>query len=285
MLEPSTPRLADNFIFSQTSLQDWLTCQRRFRYLYLDKLAYPAPETADQIAFEQHMAQGDAFHRCVHQHQVGIPADVIAARIDDEQVHEWWRHYLAHGTDGLPPNRYAEVTLMAPLGDYRLIAKYDLIALQPGERAVIVDWKTGTNRPTAASLAQRMQTVVYRYLLVQGGTYYNGGVPIPPGQVEMTYWFASAPTQPIRIPYDEQQHKHDADLLPRLVAQIAAEQAFPKVQETEKDRVCRFCNFRSLCWDDVSAGAFVEMLTLDEATDDAPTHFEIDLDQIAEIEF
>lgn len=273
----------DGFLFSQTSLQDWTVCKRRFRYLYVDKLAYPAPETADQIEFERHMEQGDQFHRLVHQHLVGIPAEVIGKHIEDTQVRAWWENYLASGLDGLPDARFAEVTLTAPIGDYRLIAKYDLVALEPGQRAVIVDWKTAVNRPNTATLAQRMQTVVYRYLLVEAGAYYNGGVPLAPEQVAMVYWFANFPMQPERLPYSMAQYQLDKALLGNLVREIATEQTFPKVDEQDSARVCRFCNYRSLCWDNVNAGAFADMVALDD--EPADSGFEIDLDQIAEIEF
>lgn len=273
----------DGFLFSQTSLQDWLQCKRRFRYLYLDNLAYPAPETADQIEFERHMEQGDQFHRLVHQHLVGIPAEVIRKRIEDAQVRAWWQNYLAGGLNGLPDKRFAEVTLTAPVGDYRLIAKYDLVAVAPGERVVIVDWKTAVNRPRAATLEQRIQTVVYRYLMVEAGAYYNGGIPLQPEQVEMVYWFTNFPAEPERLPYTTAQYQLDKALLGNLVREVATEQTFPKVDEIERERVCRFCNYRSLCWDDVNAGAFADMLMLDE--DEADSSFDIDLDQIAEIEF
>lgn len=280
--------LPDDFVFSQTSLQDWKRCRRRFQLMHLERVAYPAPETADQLDFEAHQERGDQFHRLVHQHLTGIDADIVARQINDEQVQTWWENYLAHGLTDVPPQRYAEVSLAAPLGDYRLVAKYDLIAAQPGERIVIVDWKTAQHPPQPHTLENRMQTVVYRYLLVEAGAYYNGGQPVAPEQVEMIYWFANAPTQPVRLPYSSAQHQTDAAHLAAMVREIATERDFPKVPESDKERVCRFCNYRSLCWENVPAGLFAEMDAADttnEAADTDDVGFDIDLDQIAEIEF
>lgn len=277
--------LPEGHHFSQTSLQDWLQCRRRFQYLYIRQMPYPAPVTADQIKYERHAEMGDTFHRLVHRHLVGIDATVLAAHIHDEQVRDWWQAYLMHGLTGLPTQRHAEVQLSAPLGGHRLLAKYDLIAADPGDRLIIVDWKTALKRPSRATLERRMQTVVYRYLLVEAGAYYNGGQPITPEQVEMIYWFTNYPTQPERLPYSTAQYHADRALLENLIREVSAERLFPKVAEADKDRVCRYCNFRSLCWDNVLAGAFADMFEVDDEPVPTDPGFDIDIDQIAEIEF
>ncbi|MEO1440861.1 MAG: PD-(D/E)XK nuclease family protein [Chloroflexota bacterium] len=277
--------LPADFQFSQTSLHDWQTCKRRFKYRYLDERAYPAPQTADQIEFEQHAQRGDTFHQLVHQHLVGIDENKLAAGITDAQVSGWWEQYLTHGLANIPQPRHAEVLLTAPIGDYRLLAKYDLIAVEPGKRAVIVDWKTSEFRPSRSTLERRMQTIVYRYLLVEAGAYYNDDQPIPLEQVEMVYWFANFPTQPEVLQYSAAQYHEDKTFLTNLVRDIAAESTFPLLPESDIDRVCRFCNYRSLCWENVTAGTLADMNALETESDTEDFDVEIDLDQIAEIEF
>lgn len=268
-------------LLTQSNLQDWGTCRRRFYLRYIKQQAYPAPETQDMLEYEQHLQQGDDFHRIVHQHQLGIDEATIAASVDDERVAQWWQNYLDSGLPDLPGQRYAETPLTAPLGGYRLLAKYDLIAIEPGKQAVIVDWKTSQHRPRRETLANRMQTVVYRYLLVEAGTHYNGGQPLEPEQIEMVYWFADYPTQPERFPYSAAEYAHDKARLAALADEIAAADNYPRVLESEKDRVCRYCVYRTLCWDDVSAGPLAEM---DVEHDDLSLD-DLDLDQIAEIAF
>ena len=86
-----------------------------------------------------------------------------------------------------------------------MLAKYDLVAIIPGQKAIIFDWKTSHKRPKDEWMAIRMQTRVYRALLVQAGAYLNGGAPIPPDQVEMVYWYADFPSEPTRFPWSQVQ--------------------------------------------------------------------------------
>jgi hypothetical protein len=168
--------------------------------------------------------------------------------------------------------RRAEVTLTTPLGAHRLSAKYDLLALEPGRRAVIVDWKTERKRPTRAQLAARMQTRVYRYVLVEAGAALNGGHPIQPEQVSLVYWFAEFPAEPEVLPYDPAQHAQDITLLTGLVDEIAARTGaeWPKTSEEMR---CQYCTYRSLCNRGITAG------TGDESD------VEVDLDiALAEVE-
>ena len=56
---------------------------------------------------------------------------------------EWWAAYLASPPPDLPGSgSIPSWTLSVPLGAHRLVAKFDLVAIDPGRRAVIVDWKT-----------------------------------------------------------------------------------------------------------------------------------------------
>src|SRR4030095_211067 len=87
---------------------------------------------------------------------------------------------------------FAEATLSAPLGNFRLLAKYDLIAIGNGN-ATIYDWKTYRKRPRNEWLSARMQTRVYRALLVHAGAHLNHGKPFAPEQIEMIYWFSDFP--------------------------------------------------------------------------------------------
>ena len=78
--------LPADFVFSQSSLQDYVDCQRRFELRYLQRLRYPAPEVDDMLEFEQKMEQGERFHKLVHQHQLGISSDLLSKRITDTEL-------------------------------------------------------------------------------------------------------------------------------------------------------------------------------------------------------
>jgi len=272
--------LPDTFQFSQANLQDYVDCQRRFQLRYVLMQPWPALITEPALDAERHMQRGADLHHLAHQHTLGLDAGRLEATIHDEVLARWWHAYLAYPPRDLPETlRRAELRVAAPLAGYRLVATYDLLAAEPGERLVVVDWKAVLNRPSRATLARRLQTRVYRCLAVTAGVAFNGGQPPRPEQVEMIYWFAEFGGAIERFPYDAEQHTADSDYLFGLITEITAHSE-PIWPLTSDERRCRFCNYRSLCERGVTA-AF-----LTEVEDDLePAEVTIDLEQIAELAF
>ena len=280
--------LPDGFHFSQSSLHDYQTCARRFELRYIQQRRWPAVESEPVREYEQHMQRGTDFHQLVQRHALGIPAETLAAGIRDDDLRRWWQAYLASGyaagdESRLPGPRWPEVTLTAPLAGYRLLAQYDLLAVEPGGPAVIVDWKTNTRKPSREWLAEHPQTRVYRYLLVEAGAHLNGGQPIEPEQVNMVYWFAAAPDKVEAFSYDAGQHKATGDELASLITEIAERTDFDLVADVAP---CRFCTYRSLCERGESAADFrVDDGAAIDRHDESPLRLDFDLDQVAEVEF
>jgi hypothetical protein len=276
--------LPADFQFSQASLQDYVECRRRFQLRYLLQLAWPAPEAEPVEEHEQHMQDGETFHRLVHQHRLGIPTWKLTPQ-DEGPLADWWRAYLASPPD-LPPRQYPERTLTIPLGDHRVVAKLDLLAVEPGRRAVIVDWKTGQRRQPRSYLESRLQTRVYRYALALAGAQLNDGAPIPPEQIRMVYWFAVDPEHPETLLYDEAQMEADGRYLAGLIADIARAAEADDFPKTEDVKRCRFCSYRSLCARGVEAGRLDEADAEDvDEEPDFDWNAGIDFEQIAEIAF
>jgi predicted RecB family nuclease len=271
--------LPPDFQFTQTNLQDYVDCARRFELRYIERLAWPAPEAEPVIEHERHMALGARFHGLAHRAIAGMPVEKLALYAAEEPLQSWWANWLRTGLEELPSQRHPEIMLSAPLGDFRLLAKYDLIAVAPGARAVVFQ-STMTARASRNRLAERLQTVVYRYLLAVAGAHLNGDQPILPEQIEMVYWFAEAPDEPERFPYSATQFQEDEHRLHGLVHEISTREVF---ELTTDETRCRFCTYRSLCNRGEQAGDF-RMLALDAEAETA-TDFVFDLDQIAEIEF
>jgi len=269
-----------NFQFTQGNLQDYVDCPRRFQLRHLLQRAWPAPQAEPLAEIERRMELGQAFHRLIHQHTIGISEEVLARTISAPELTRWWHNYLTAPPPNLPTTlRHAEIVLATPLSDHRLVAKYDLLAVEPGQRLVIVDWKTSRHRPAPSALENRLQTRIYRYLLVKAGVPLNQGQPVSPEQVEMIYWFADYPRQPAHLPYSSKQFTADEDYLLNLIAEIEGrdEAVWPL---TPDESCCRFCPYRSLCERDVSAATPSEVE--DELNWPA---FDLDLEQIAEIAF
>src|SRR5687767_10084758 len=126
---------------SQSSLQDYVDCARRFQLRYLERLSYPAVEAEPALENEQHQQEGEYFHRLVQQHLIGIPSEQVAKLANTMNLQRWWDNWKEFRNLEEFGSLYPEITLSAPLGNFRLLAKYDLIAVKDG-KAIIYDWKT-----------------------------------------------------------------------------------------------------------------------------------------------
>ena len=282
MSEASNTTLPPDFQFTQSNLQDYVDCARRFQLKYLQDLEWPAVEAEPIADRERHMRQGASFHHMVYQHHAGVPEAVLTQTASDEPLAHWWANYLNHPPQGLPEQRYSEMALSAPLAGYRLLAKYDVIAIEQGNRFIIVDWKTNRRVPPKQFLAERLQTIVYTYLLVRAGAHLNNGQAIQAQQVEMIYWFAEAPTETVHFPYSEEQFHEDEAHLTELIDGIMRRRTFDLTTDTKK---CLFCTYRSLCERGIGAGNIneIDAETLADVDDDLD--FDFNFDQIAEVEF
>ncbi len=270
--------LQQPFTFSQSSLQDYHDCPRRFQLRYIDRLAWPAVETEPTQEYEKHQQEGSLFHRMVQQHIIGLPSDKLASLAQSERLSRWWDAYQQHAPALNGYTLYPEYTLSAPLGKHRIVAKFDLIAIKPGEKALIYDWKTYRKRPRDEYLTTRWQTRLYPALLRQAATRINGGEKIKPEQIEMVYWFANFPHEPATFNYSDAKLEQNWNLVEKVVNEIEKADEFPM---SEDDRPCRFCAFRSYCDRGTKAGEWDEF----DGEIDAEESFEIDFEQIGEIAF
>jgi CRISPR/Cas system-associated exonuclease Cas4 (RecB family) len=272
--------IPSDFQFSQASLQDYVDCKRRFQLRFVLMQPWPALVAEPAEEAEQHLQRGIAFHLLAHQQALGLDHARLGATIHDPILARWWQAFLDHAPANLPVTlRRAETVLAAPLEGRRLVAKFDLLAVDPGERAVVVDWKTSLRRPPRAALQQRLQTCVYRYLAVVAGSGFNGGEKPLPDRVEMVYWYAEFDGATECFPYDAVQYASDHESLAGLIGEITSrtEEIWPLTDDAGR---CRFCRYRSLCDRGARPGFFGD---LDE--DIEPTEFQIDLEQIAEVAF
>lgn len=277
--------LPDNFQFSQASLQDFSDCRRRFQLRHIMRLSWPAIETEPVLENERFIQRGARFHHLVHQYLLGIPVDRLTVLASSDDLAGWWENFLNHiPVWDLPGGtRYAELRFSCRLGDHRLVAQYDLVMILPGERAVIVDWKTSRKRPLRTWLAERLQSRVYPYLLVVGGDQLNLGQSLEPEQLEMIYWFAEDPAAVERFSYSREKFQADGKVLLAMVALIQRLSA-AEFFLSDDLRHCRYCIYRSLCDRGTQAGISEEWAGRAE-TETAVEEIKLDLEQIAEIEF
>ena len=299
-------QLPATFAFSQSSLQAYEDCARRFWLAYVQQLPWPAVEAAPVQDYERLMRLGAMFHLLVQRAEIGM--DVAHLALDLEQpLAGWFDAYLRNRPVDLP-SEFIEIehilsipftpSLTSPQpegGDetspgYRLAAKYDLIATERDGRVVILDWKTTRRRTDPATLGQRLQTIVYPYVLVEASKGLDWG-PVQPEQVEMRYWFTAAPDQPVVFRYDSAQHAANHERLQQLLAAILAGQReadFPKIADTEinRKRFCSYCIYRSRCNRGVTAGDLEELGdTEDFFAVDVESALEFTLEEVDELAF
>jgi hypothetical protein len=239
----------ENFDFSQSSLQDFTDCRKRFSLRYIQNVAWPAVQAEPVIEFERHIQRGDRFHRLAQQFLIGIPEDKlthIAASDEDEHLLQWWEHFLDEIPERLSGQKLVEALVTAETGRHRLVAKYDLVLIQPDERIVIYDWKTSTHRPKRESLLERLQTRVYPYVLVKGGAAVKTKRAVPADRVEMVYWFAEPGMPSETITYSEDQFRADEAYLAGMLEEITMLDRSGFVM-TSDEKHCRYCVYRSLC--------------------------------------
>jgi len=269
-----------SFVFSQSSLQDYADCPRRFQLRYILKLSYPAVETEPALENERRQQEGVAFHRLVQQHLLGLPEEKLARLASTPNLQRWWQNYITHPIEFTGYAHHTETVLSTPLGNFRLLAKYDLIAIPPPgtlgteKKAFILDWKTYVKRPKDEWMTTRWQTRVYRVLLTQAGAQFNNGQPIDPEMIEMVYWYADYPDHPARFPYSDAQFRRDWEAIRKLAEEIVTATSHPL---TNDERKCTYCVYRSYCDRGVEAGFGGEA---DVELEIMP----IDLEQIQEIE-
>ena len=281
--------LPDDFQFSQASLQDFVACSRRFELRYLMGLRWPAVSAEPIEEHERRMQLGTQFHRLVQRYLLGVPRERITRSVQDPELQSWWQSFVSHdpvaqcGGDDSAAKVRGELSLVGQAAGYRLVAKYDVVIVVPGTRAIILDWKTSNRPPSVPWLRRRLQTRIYPYVLVQTGSYLSGKVPVQPRQVEMVYWYPGFPDQTVRLPYSASQYALDSEYLERQVEIIAAldEGGFGL---TEDEKSCKYCAYRSYCGRGDRAGSIDDVdAELDFDVD--PDELDFDLEQIAEIEF
>src|ERR1041385_747203 len=113
-----TLKLPPAFQFSQSSLQDFSDCARRFQLRYLMEQEWPAPIAEPLNDAEQADILGKRFHKLVERHYLGLPTERDKI---DPALARWWDAFTNHPVDILPAaTRRPEVTTSALIHGQRL---------------------------------------------------------------------------------------------------------------------------------------------------------------------
>lgn len=281
----SSPVIPPGYLFSQHSLGTYRRCRRRFLLKYVDRQPWPCLEDENPLPYRRHLERGRIFHHWLARRHLGIDMRPIVHAHDDSDLRRWWDAVERFDWDTLPRDlREAELPVVVPIGaamstSHRLYARFDLLALNVGGDAVVVDWKTLENRPTERTLRERIQTRLYLYGLIAAGRVLTGGVPIDPDRTAMLYWFANYPEDTSIVHYSEAEYRQDEEMLGDLVEEIARlpRDAFGL---TDDQRQCGRCNYATLCHRESAAALPSVADWLDEEIDLA-----IELENVQELDY
>ncbi len=275
--------LPEPFVFSQSALTAYTRCPRQFELRYMQRQPWPAPEMSPVLEAEARRLAGLRFHRLAQQAAAGVPLDLLTRQAEQEgdPMDFWWENFVQEYKDLLTRRGaaecYPEITLSAPLGKHRLVAKFDLLVITP-DQWTIYDWKTENRPPKREHLRQRWQTRVYLALLAHSAPKFNHGEAFPPEQIRMTYWYANFPDAPVSFDYTQTAARRDWQAIAALVQEIAQQDTFP---QTDDAQACKYCVYRSYCGRGVSAGDWQNADTETDKDDLAILSF----DDIAESAF
>jgi hypothetical protein len=224
--------LDSSFFYSQLALSIYQSCQLKFRRRYLDGLYWPRP-LSEQVEL------GRDFHLVSNRYFAsGQPESC------DGDLGSWLEalYRFRPLTPGLVFRPEQELRLKD--GPVRLVAKYDLVALEPG-RVVIYDWKTDRRRLTAKACDRTLQTIVYRYLMVRAGNGYWGR-PVTPADVTMIYWNPRYPEGAVTLQYDEKRFRQDEEWLREAIAEIDGKDPDNFLATTDES-TCQACEYSPIC--------------------------------------
>ncbi len=232
------------FQYSQSNLQDYVDCKRRFQLRYLLDQQWPAPlvEPLNEVEADQRL--GDYFHRLLERSYLGVPVTP-----PEGPLKAWWDVFLEYGPTNVPRAiRKPETVYSIPFGTRRLLAKFDLLAVEPRRQVVIIDWKTSRHRPSRDILAGRLQTLVYLYVAAEALSV-EFGAAVRPSAIKLIYWFVNAPQEPEVFEYSDTLHQAAKRRLTSLIGEIEAlQQANQPIWPLTDDlNQCRACNYRSYC--------------------------------------
>jgi hypothetical protein len=154
-----------------------------------------------------------------------------------------------------------ETTLTTELAGHRLVAKYDLILSDQDGGLTIFDWKTSHKLPRKDWLLERVQTRLYRLVLLEASPLFTGGKLRQQNSITMNYWFTAQPQTPVSLPYQTSAYQRDRSDLSQLIEEISASNR--RISDARMMiKKCHFCIYRSHCDRGIEAGDLETLMIL-----------------------
>jgi hypothetical protein len=199
---------------------------------------------------------------------------VLLRSVADPELESWFHNFLTYYNTLKFEHIFAEFPLRISIGSSPVLAVFDLIGLTTDNDVWILDWKTSGKIPKKSALAERIQSILYPYALLEAAPTFLGISSLKAENVRMAYAYVHQTQNNIlRFDYDAESHARGGSFLQELIAEISAKEPGSFAKTSEEHR-CKFCVYRSLCERGTTAGNLSEM----EAEDEIP-------DSIADLDF
>jgi CRISPR/Cas system-associated exonuclease Cas4 (RecB family) len=226
-MNKSSPKISQ---VSQSTLNLWQICPRKFEHQVLDNLHLPSE-------FNAKMEQGSRFHLLMQQKELGLDITNLAA--SDRQLQNWIGAFDRNPPVMIEGDRYSEHLRTHRLHTYILTAIYDLLILGTNQ-AQILDWKTHNHPISALILQSNWQTRLYLYILAATTDYL-------PEQLSMSYWFANTGTT-VAIAYNSQDRHETHQELTQILSEMSESEASNYFRQLPQgSEKCNKCEFKYRC--------------------------------------
>ena len=283
IMRKSSDPIKPGLHLSQSTLQDFEECPRKFQLKVIDNVTWPAANLEPLSKLERATDLGNQFHQLCQQVFSGIGIDLISSSIVDPDLVIMWENFIPLAQDLVEAESFSEITLSTPFLNHQLVVKFDLVVKSAEDRFTIYDWKTAAKKPPRTHLSNRFQTVLYPFVFHRAGSgIFKTGQPSPDA-ISMHYWYPLSSDPEEIFPYSNEIYEGNLIQLTKSIQEMDAlldsEKTFPLTDDLE---ICRQCVYRSLCERGTRASV-LDLFNEIESEDLSNEHF--DLDSIDEILF
>ena len=236
-------RKLDYFYYSQNSLNTFEQCPLKFKLKYMDNIKWKKDE--DEKYYEN-MKVGLDYHLLCERYFSNIPIPISEHEKNHEELSRWVNN-LKEVVPKVDENIYLpEYEIKMMKDSIKIQAKYDLIILKPNKEIEIWDWKTEERKLKKSEMENRIQTIVYMYMLKENAKEIFG-IDVEFENIKMIFWQPHYKEDKIVIEYSKNQHLKNEGKIKDSIDQICNYKFDTFFDKELYKRSCKYCEFNYLC--------------------------------------
>ncbi|MBV4436929.1 PD-(D/E)XK nuclease family protein [Clostridium tyrobutyricum] len=235
-------RKLEYFYYSQTSLNIFRTCPMKFKLKYIDNISWKRDDFIES-GYYDNIEIGLYFHLICERYFSRLPI----GKLDKNQNLSKWVDFLQETFLLYDENTYlTEYEIKMKLNIIKLQAKYDLIVIKPGGKIEIYDWKTENRKLSPGEMENRIQTLVYLYVISENAEKLFG-INTKFEDISMTFWQPQYAGNILNIKYSEHKHSEGEKYLKKLIDTINSYDFNCNFNKEVYRSKCKFCEFNYIC--------------------------------------